>query len=912
MSSLGFNREVKLASRLSLLAAKLGLLVGAGVLLCGKVSDAMAADAGSGPGLAQLSADLDGDGRTEALVLDDSGQLAISSGTGVGSRLPLPLGSRYPRISDGKLQVEKLRSGESVVVATGLRTKGQRVAVWARLRGGKLAPIYSGPVGPVGADGEYSVGMQILDGELLRHQAAPQVERCDGERRLFLERFVPEGEGKWQPLPDRLLPKVQQTLPASLSAPSELSPSPLRVYRLASASRQAGIDRADLLTAPRELDDGQAQTSWRLPHDAKGTFFTWRSEMPGRSLRALKLTPATAGQGISPTQLILTVSATESWRIVSQGQSMPVWWLLPRAVPTDCVSITIENPGTKEGQSSAIAEITLYSDLEGGDAVAGLFAQLVSSELRSAEAAERTLLTLVESLRPEQAEAVLRSMGPALLTANGSSRRRLQALLAKLAQRSLQLSTPIQLQVVDQVLAALPIAEIEERQTLLAALDAVTRSGAALQAVVQKLEPWVTDGKRALPLRAAVTGWLVEHAPWPYSLQLGQQLVREAGLRTAFATALGKSLRCAAPQDPRFVMALADLMRADADVKWQTLLAEGLTQALSSCPSDESVIALGEKLGPVWLAASGKASGEELFALRYRLLKALSRLALPRPVSLLGQVIRDEKEPELRQLAVVSLARCRSLELALARRALGDPDPGVRTALLAGLVGRRSDDVSALAAVPLAQDGWPMTRRAAAEALSGTCQSGSPSARALQAAVSDADESVAALSLSGLSRCIGPQGLALYQSVLADEKTPPSVRGQACVLLARYGLVGSGAAQAHQAISDGISDLIDDPHAADRSLVAALLCIRSLGEHGDGSDVGLLVSRLDRDAPLALRRAAVDATLRICQRQKNPFGKEARKSLAELLKQAAEPSDGLLHRLLPKLQSACGPWLVGR
>ncbi|HNF97230.1 MAG TPA: hypothetical protein PK493_08035, partial [Pseudomonadota bacterium] len=79
-----------------------------------------------------VSVDLDGDGRMETLSLDEAGTLAIAAGTGAGSRLALLLGDRVPRHSDGKLAIEKLRGGETLVVATGLRGKGQRVALWVR------------------------------------------------------------------------------------------------------------------------------------------------------------------------------------------------------------------------------------------------------------------------------------------------------------------------------------------------------------------------------------------------------------------------------------------------------------------------------------------------------------------------------------------------------------------------------------------------------------------------------------------------------------------------------------------------------------------------------------------------------------------------------------------------------------
>ena len=910
MSSLGFNREVKLASGSWAIAAGVGLCV-----WCAGPAQVLAASssqAASPP--VSVSVDLDGDGRTETLSLDEAGTLAIAAGTGAGSRLALLLGERVPRLSDGRLTIEKLRGGETLVVATGLRGKGQRVALWARWRAGKLEPVYSGPIGPVGSDGEYSVVVEVSDGELFRYQTAPSVERCDGERRLFLERFFPDGDGKWQPAPDRLLAKPEKVAPLSTSptGPSEFVNQPIGMYRIWAVSRQAGIERADLLSPPREVDDGQPQTVWRGPHDATGTFFTWRAESAGRSLRAVRIVPAPSAQGIMPAQLVLTLSSKQSFRIPTAGVAKPVWIVLPQPVPTDCVSLTIEQPGTKAGQHSALGDVNLYSDLDGGDAVALLIGQLGSTDTRSAEAAERTLRGRLESMRPEQIESLLQSLAAAEKTAKGSARRRIQGLLGTLAERSSVMGGKNQAALIDVLMATLQSAEVEERPALFSALTAASRSREPLELAVGKLELLLLDGKRSSLLRAEAAGWLCEHSAWPYPLQLGQKLTRETGLRTAFAAAMGRALHCVGPQDPRVATALSEYRRTDVDPAWLVLLGEGLLAAQSGCPNDDSRQQLAEKLGGFWSQLASQASAETRFALRYRLLAVLSKLDLPTVDPLVMTVLQNETEPDLRKLAARALGRSRTLDLDGVKRAVSDPDPGVRTALLVGLFGRssvsgQSEALSGLLSPLLARDSWPMVRRAAAEVLGSLCQPGGTAQASLEQAVADAEESVAAASLAGLARCVGAQGISRYQSLLLDEKTMPSVRGQACVLVARFGLGTNSAASAHRAIGDGLSDLLDDPHGADRSLVAALLCIRALGEHGDDVDIALLMGRLDRDAPLALRRGAADSLLRICQRQKTPLGKNDRQSLGELLKRAGDPSDALLHGLQNKLQRACGP-----
>ncbi len=233
--------------------------------------------------------------------------------------------------------------------------------------------------------------------------------------------------------------------------------------------------------------------------------------------------------------------------------------------------------------------------------------------------------------------------------------------------------------------------------------------------------------------------------------------------------------------------------------------------------------------------------------------------------------------------------------------------------LFSGFVGGRDDSVTPLLIPLVTADLWPMVRRVAAEVIASVCQSGTAPpdvvVSTLDRALADADDGVAGLSLQGLSRCLGARGLSRYQALLTDGKAAPTVRGQACLLVARHGLGSRATAvKAHQAIGEGLGDLIDDPQAADRSLVAAVHCMRALGEHGDGSDLGLLLARLDREAPTGLRRGAVEAVLKICQRQTTALAKDDRQGLADLLRLAAEPRDSLLQSLLPKLKAACGPW----
>lgn len=928
MCSLGFNREVSISSKVVSLRPNRGRWVQLGFgLVAALVGPVGPRDQGwlafaRAAAPPSLHVDLDGDGRDDTVTLDESGQLAVQRAgqAGPAQLLRMELGERYPRVTDGKLVQQQTQHGHRFVVATGQRAPGQRVALWAMLRDGKLLAAYNGPVGPVGSDGEYSLGIEVVDGVLLRYQTAPSIDRCDGERRLFVEQYA--ADGRWLPDPERVLPKVNAVtpLPSAIQGPSQLhttpngaSLTPFPIFRLAAVSRQVGINRADLLTPPRELEDGQAQTAWRGAHDARGTFFTWKAELAGRSLTALRITPAMASAGGLPTQMVLTTSTKESWRVSLMGGSRPLWVVLPKPVPTSCVSLTIENAGTRDGQWSALGDVSLFTDLDGGDALAVLLGQLVSTDMRNAEAAERTLAAQIDSGDSRQAEELVKSLATAMPSSRGSTKRRHQALLGKLCARAARLSTQAQTMLLDTLMGAISVAEVEERPALFSAATVLSKQPGQASAVATSVEGLVLDARRSWPLRGQALTWIGIEGTLPQLVGLGQRVSAQPGLRAPLVETLARKLRCLGPIDSRWSTVMDAIAASQQQATWQLVLIDVLTESVLGCPGDEARRMVLEQVAAVWRTSLAIADEESRFGVRYRLLKALGRLDVATAPALLDEALRDSEPPELRQLAARVLAKTRPLDVERIKRALADPDAGVRAMLLAGLAGQRDDSVTPLVIPLVTADLWPMVRRAAAEVIASVCQSGTAPpdvvVTTLERALADADDGVAGLSLQGLSRCLGARGLSRYQALLTDGKAAPTVRGQACLLVARHGLGSPAtAAKAHQAIGEGLGDLIDDPQAADRSLVAAVQCMRALGEHGDGRDLGLLLARLDREAPAGLRRGAAEAVLKICQRQTTALAKDDRQGLADLLRLAAEPGDSLLHNLLPKLKATCGPW----
>ncbi len=926
MCSLGFNREVRLRSRFvpgpfsrRLVGSFSGRLAGAGLALALWLPGLARSAPSSAAFPVSVALDVDGDGRTDSVTLNDAGQLVVrpSSQAGAEQTVNLDVGDRAAKLSRAVLSEHMLRSGQRLIVATAHKANGRRLALWAEWRANRLTAIYNGPIGPVGSDGEYSLGVEISDGVLLRYQTSPTVERCDGEKRLFVESYG--ADGRWRPAPDSTMQALAEamTISASVAPPKNLSPveRPLGLYRLISTSRQEGISRADLLTAPRELDDGQAQTAWRGAHDARGTFFTWRAELPGQALVALRIDPAPSSQGLLPSQVVVTVSPKERFRVSLSGPVVagrPLWVVLPQPVPTSCVSLTIEQSGTRDGQLSAIGDVSVYGDLDGGDAQAVLVGLLGSGDMRKAELGERALLARIEAGDARRNDRLIPAIQTELSTSRSSARRRIHALLEALTRKQATLSDAGRDLLRDALLSAIRQAEAEERAALFAALGRLKTSSSA--SVVPSVQALALNGKLPLTLRGEALLWLGEYGEPVSLVTMGKQLASEPKLRQSIQRALTRKLHCVSSVEPRWKLVVDSLGADPLLSSWQALLGDALAESALGCSDEAPKRLVADHLAQLW-RTSATYPDEARFALRYRVLRALDRLQLVQAPSMLVDALQVSEPAELRQQAARVLSRTQPVPSELAERVLQDADPGVRSSLLAGLVGRRQDALLSQLSQLVARDRWPMVRRAATEVLASQCSLGAGSSQgvvdALGSSLSDDDDVVAQLGLQGLSRCLGATGMPRYLAILTDGKAKAAVRGGSCQLVAKFGLSDAALAdKAHQALADGLAELIDDPMAGDRSVVAAVQCLRAIGEHGDGRDLATLLGRLDRDVPIGLRRGAADAVLRICQRQRAPLPKDDQNGLSELLRMSSEPSDGLLYGMRTKLQAACGPWSV--
>src|SRR5262249_41879594 len=175
-------------------------------------------------------------------------------------------------------------------------------------------------------------------------------------------------------------------------------------------------------------------------------------------------------------------------------------------------------------------------------------------------------------------------------------------------------------------------------------------------------------------------------------------------------------------------------------------------------------------------------------------------------------------------------------------RYVDDPDPGVRAAALA----RATDDAAATAR--LQHDGWPLVRRAAAEALAARCAT----APLAPAGRTDADETVRRAALAGLVRCKAPGAGAELVAIAGDDKLSSGLGASAASPLGPLGareqvpalvaLLAAARADAHTA-----ADIVD----AEGAVRIAAAAAHALGQLADARAAdGLLAAAKDAELPV--------------------------------------------------------------
>ncbi len=925
-----------------------GLGAGAGITL-GSASAAAAGLVAAG-GLI-VNQQLDWAGESVHVTVRNDGTITVQSGAleQFSARIFGSAGSPGAAVKSARAEVVAGGEARYLIIRAQTAGDGQRVQVVGKVND-RWASIYSGPVGPVGRDGEYALAVEAAPQGLLRYQRAPGVSRCDGEDRLFIERY--QGGG-WHPAPELALPELTDAtvIAATSQGPAGVA-SPLGVYRFVAASAQVGVTRADLLAPPQELEDGKPATAWRVPPDARGGFVTARADGAGHSVRALRITPAPRSQGALPRQLALIfdgrdAGAKKRLLINLNGREGEAQWVqLPAPIAASCLSLLITQPASG-AQPTALGKVAIFSELDADTSDAGLrqlASRAATADFTSAEAALRTLRTIIEREKgrvPQQggpAATLLQAVAAALPGAAGAGRRRLHELLRALAAGS---PWPELSQVLVRALAQ---AEAEERITLWAAIDQL---GSGTEAALLQLvrDPQLNAAVRTETIKRL--GGLDSPAAVQTLLWLAAKVADGAAearaLQRSVVAGLSAALHCRPAEDPRLAAALAALPGAEPasaggahggeltlpQLSGAALLVEALGQALTGCPLAARA-RLGGRLVNVWpqeAVASPAASTpaapaagdprleQAQFTLRYRILQSLERIVLPTPdaAALVGQVIAQNNEPVLRQAAARAAvtgaagAPENGAATKAVHQALSDRDPGVRLAVLTALAEHRLPEVLAATEQSLRSDRWPAVRRAAVESRAAQCPpepvgAVSPVA-ALRQAVADADEQVQRQALSGLGRCEGAAALDVYIARLKDADAAPALRSQACALLVRHGFgsttPGPQQVQAHTTVAAALLDLLGDPAADERIAGTVISCARAVGELGDARDLPVLLQTAGATAsevPPPIRQSALEAIGKICSRGP-ALSPALRKDLAAAFQSAGKDPE-------PRVQSA--------
>lgn len=920
--------------------------------------------------LSWISADADGDGKPDTLTLRGDGTLQIEWAGRAASTLRFGPAVVLRRPAD--LQFLVTASGRYVLARASEVGRGgatQPKALAAQVRGGGAVIASLGAVGPVGRDGEYAVDLSLSPAGLLRYQTTPSVRRCDGENRLFVERYADAGfqADGGVTLPASGAGASEPTLLTATSSPPSAYAGPaMGIYRWIAASAAAHATRADQLGPPRELEDDSPLSAWAPPAtQVPGAFVTAQADGSGHAPRAIRIAAA-KGRPL-PSRLLIILGAQKRFQ-VSLGSAAVQWVTLPADAGSDCVSLVIvEGAG-----DAAIGDAAIYSELDGPDGLAAIADQVASSEGSQGEGAVRTLLLRARrdaNGRTQVLAAVATALGKTS-TGKGEGLRRLDDLLLQLAESDASASMPpgnapptagpldaLLAQVVARRLGGPAGASPADELPLafLRSLAGYPRVGSRLLRQIhedaqvraelrgQALLHWVTLQRERDPQGTA--SYVLSHLP---------DASAKPGLAMAWPTALAAALSCASASEGSLNAALTavDSQRTalrptpgaavdSAALARLSLLLTGLSQAFARCPDSPQTATVADRIAALWPGDpedAGTALPTPEFTLRYRVLQALDRLAHSSPAvhAVIDRAGTTRSDPVLRQLASRLRVRLASpAPNAASERLAGlrDPDAGVRLATLSALSagdGPQRANRPALSATDLAQldaallsDSWPGVRRAAAEARGGQCRdagTGAPPTKIdpLRTALADRDVELQRRALAAIARCEGAAAIDVFIQVAENAEAKAGLRGQSCALLARHALAASTLpvdrrAAAHRAAGVALVDMLRDPQADDRHAAALSQCLRGFAEAGDASDLPALLEATAGELPATLRQLALGAIGSVCARRSpgttgrpEPLPSKIARSLRDVVAAALAPDqDARMQATARRVQAQC-------
>jgi hypothetical protein len=716
-----------------------------------------------------------------AVQVDLDGDGAIDRLERAGDALVVTTAHGATRVALGGA-IGQLAGGGRLIVAEVTGSAG-REAVIVGWRGGAPVVAWRGPVGPVGADGDYAIAVEASAAGVVRVQRRAGIDRCDGAAAQLFAEGWDAAQQRFRPiLPaigvDPHAPVITATATAPTGAPARSA-----VFHATAASSMAGASDASELTAPRALDDGDPATRWREDRggDGRGEFFTFRAGLAGTTAVGLRIVPGSATdpatRGTNRIARLAVVAGHDAYWIdvpeVRGAADQALWATLP-PIAGGCVTVIVaavhRGAGAPAGGGeTVIGDLAVLGaiDVAPGGAVTALAAAVAAGGADGATAARE--------LGRRGADGTQALLARLATTTEVASRRRLLAALATggdpAAAAALGVAiTRGELRGVDAATAA-------------HALAGLGADGArALAAIATQA---TDDDTRAI----AITGLGVIAAPAPGHEVALDALVGLAGAptRAVRAAVIDALVQHGAP---------ALLARAAAtgapDLWWAAARA-------ATAPADLAAVRAGLRA-----ALTATASYE----LRYRAIAVLGWrgdaddvAAATAAIAALDQA--GAAAPALRQVLARGLAQNSSVAAARALTALiADPDPGVRGAVIAALADGHADTGSPWApadadelrdrgdralGTALATDTWPEVRHAAAAALGARCQRPGPAAALGDAVDRDADVAVRGDALAGLVACRAAGVAARLWQVADDRGAPGDLRLRAVALIGALG-----------------------------------------------------------------------------------------------------------------------------
>jgi hypothetical protein len=511
------------------------------------------------------------------------------------------------------------------------------------------------------------------------------------------------------------------------------------------------------------LTDNDPKTHWSTASDRapRHAFATLAVDGAGRELRAFSIVAKPIGSTAAvPHTLWLVPDAGPVLHVtlaepVADGQAQWIALAQPRAMR--CVSVVIDQvSGAEAGKpgSAAIAELTAYTDLDFGNGVERLIAELSAGGSPAARAVD--VLRRVGPSVVAPLVAALPSLSP------GARARAVRVWSAYLAEPAARAA----------VQAALDDPDVRVREL---SYEALAQGDAAARGVLIARITAASAGAEAAA--AALARSAPKEATNAVLAALNTDGASErAGLRDALAAAC-EQLKGAC------VDAVREWLRtAQPNVSARASVALALA-------GHAEVAGAPQLVAELVVGASGEASE---FEDRWRLVNAAIAAAPSAEIDAwLAELAVKEERWMLRATALSALSQRKApASAAIAKKALKDEYPRVRLVAVQGLVA----DASATADLTMhaQRDRWPMVRAAAYEVLAKHAGTGAT----LQGGVLDRAKSVRAAALRGLTSARVATAWPAVEKVLRNDNEWAEVTIEAaayvralCVQAAREPLV---------------------------------------------------------------------------------------------------------------------------